>query len=78
MLSYILRLAFQYEESHEFRPNLLYISPDHLHQLRLEFDNSASLQTIVELLDMEVIITRDADHPHVGWVASARQLRAAS
>ncbi len=34
MLSYIFRLAMNFEHEHGLRPNLLYINPAHMAQLK--------------------------------------------
>ena len=68
MLSYLYRLAVRYEQTHRVRPNLLYLNPDHLEQLRHAFDQPDNLDRILSLLQMELIIDREVIHPRVGWI----------
>lgn len=63
MLSFIMRLVFQFEHEHGCHPNLLYLSHDHLDRLRQEVSARVDLQTLSRQLGMEIVVTRDAVHP---------------
>jgi hypothetical protein len=67
MLSFIYRLARDFEQEHGIHPNLLYLNPTHLQSLREQLDGSEQLDRVVQLLGMEVMVTREAMHPHVAW-----------
>lgn len=67
MLSFICRLASDFEKEHGIHPNLLYLNPIHLKFLRQQLDNEAQLDNIVKLLGMEIIVTSEVIHPHVVW-----------
>ncbi len=67
MLSHIYRIVMQFERSHGYRPNLIYLNPIHFHYLREQLDNR-NMEQIRLLLGMEIIITSDAIHPHVAAV----------
>jgi hypothetical protein len=67
MLSFIYRLARDFEKEHGIYPNLLYLSPIHLQFLREQLDNEAQLDNIVKRLGMEIMITGEVIHPHVVW-----------
>ena len=71
MLSFIYRVYRDFEREHDHAPNVLYINPQHLERLCGEFANPRDLNTIRNLLGMEILVRRDAVHPHVGWVQSA-------
>ena len=46
MLSYIYQIAYQFEHSHELRPNTLYLNPDHFAHLRSEFSDPDDIDAI--------------------------------
>lgn len=68
MLSFIYQLATRFEHTHHVRPNLLYLSPEHLDQLREAFADPEDLGHILGILHMELIIDAEVAHPHVGWI----------
>ncbi len=68
MLSFIYQLATRFEHAHHVRPNLLYLNPDHLLQLRESFADPDDLGRILGILHMELIIDTEVVHPHVGWM----------
>jgi len=71
MLAYIYRVVTGFEREHGRRPNLLYISPEHLHHLKASFDSQYSIMQIMAMLKMEVIIDSSSVHPHVCWTQIA-------
>ncbi|MBI5461899.1 MAG: hypothetical protein HY941_06915 [Gammaproteobacteria bacterium] len=75
MLSFIYRLATRFEHAHQVRPNLLYLNPEHLGQLRESFADPEDLGRILDILHMELIVDTEVVHPHVGWM-SAQERRA--
>ena len=76
MLSYIVRLTTDFERDHGLRPNLLYLSQAHVQRLQDDFDPRFDLQTIMQMLRMEVLIDSTVAHPHVAWVQPAACKRA--
>lgn len=70
MLSFLYRLATQYEQQHGFRPNVLYINPSHFQCLKQALAEIHGLAELTQLLGMEVILTTDACQPHVAWSAT--------
>lgn len=76
MLSFIYRLVRDFEKEHGIPPNLLYLNPVHMHFLREQMSSDKQLDQIVNLLDMEIIITQEAIHPHVSWTQPAWQRKA--
>lgn len=70
MLSYLYRLAHQFEQRHHVRANLLYLNPEHLHQLRQSFADPADLNRILALLEMELVIDSEVVHPHLARTAT--------
>ncbi len=73
MLSYIYRLAMNFEQEHGLHPNLLYINPAHMAQLKETFPDPVDFANILRLLEMELIIDREIVHPQVAWASAARQ-----
>jgi len=63
MLSYLYRLALQFESEHGYRPNLLYISPVHYRRLCEDLAGIPGLGEMVRFLGMEVVIVADIGHP---------------
>jgi len=66
MLSYLYRIAHEFERHHGASPNLLYLGYHHFDQLRdalPDLDSTAILKS----LDMELILQRDIPHPRVAW-----------
>ena len=72
MLSHIYRIACHFENTHGYRPNLLYINRIHYYHLKQQLNN-VSMDHIRQLLQMELILTNDAIHPHVAAVRLQQQ-----
>ncbi len=68
MLSFIYQQATRFEHAHQVRPNLLYLNPEHLGQLRDAFADPEDLGRILDILHMELIVDTEVVHPHVGWM----------
>ncbi len=73
MLSFIYQLATRFEHAHQVRPNLLYLNPEHLVQLRESFGDPEDLGRILGILGMELIIDAEVVHPHVGWIPAQQR-----
>jgi len=67
MLSFLYKLATDYEREHGYRPNLLYINPDHLQSLRHDLASIQGLGELVRFLGMEIVIELEACHPHLSY-----------
>jgi len=77
MLSYLYRLAMQFESEHGCRPNLLYISPQHFRCLCADLAGIPGLGELVRFLGMEVVVTAGIGHPHLSrFQADQRNRRA--
>lgn len=74
MLGYIYRLVSDFEHEHGIHPNLLYLNQFHSEHLKTAFADDYSLPSIMELLDMELVIENDIMHPHVAWTHSAQRM----
>lgn len=67
MLSFIYQSVCAFQREHGFRPNVLYIAPEHFERLRADFVNPDDLAAIRRILGMEILMRRDVPHPRVGW-----------
>ena len=74
MLSYIFRLIDQFQRQHGVEPNLLYLNEMHMLELRKAFSADETIQSITELLGMEMIISREITHPHVVWTQMSQRI----
>ena len=74
MLSYIYRLMCEFEQQHGMAPNLLYLNPVHLQHLKEGLAEGISLQSIYDLLKMELVVNYDTRHPNVIWSHSAARM----
>jgi len=72
MLSYIYRIASEFQKEHGYPPNTLFLNRQHLARLELEFDG-VRVERILELLGMEIRVEQESGHPHVGWFDTAQQ-----
>ena len=73
MLAYIYRLIRDFEQEHGIHPNLLFMNQNHCDHLKEAFDNRYSLYTIMQILQMELVIDSDAIHPHAAWHKTAQR-----
>ena len=53
MLSYIYRIASEFQKEHGYPPNTLFLNRQHLARLKLEFAG-VEVEKILELLEMEI------------------------
>lgn len=68
MLSYILRLSFEFERKHGYWPNMLYLNMEQFRNWQDEFTEDADFDEIGRRLSMEIVISVDSLHPHVAWL----------
>lgn len=71
MLSFIVQLATRFEQEHGIKANVLYLNTEHFERLRQEFSDPQDIQNMVDRLGMEVVLDRDAVHPHLARHQSA-------
>lgn len=75
MLSHIYQQINEFQSSHGFLPNILYLSNEHYMHLISAFDPEISVYEISQQLQLELMIDAAALHPHVAWVYSAQRRR---
>ncbi len=71
MLSFIYRLAREFEASHGYRPNLLQLSPQHFTELQRNLPEFTHRHEMTRFLGMRILISAEAMHPHVVWSSIA-------
>lgn len=67
MLSFIYRLASEFEQEQGFRPNVLYMNHQHFSRLQGELAAIPDLDVMSGLLGMEIVLDDGLVHPHVYW-----------
>ena len=72
MLSYIYRITSAFQKEHGYPPNTLFLNPQHLARLKLEFAG-VQVEEMRRLLGREIRIEHDSGHPHVGWFDRAEK-----
>jgi hypothetical protein len=70
MLSFIYRIYREFELEMGYRPNVLFINPEHLKCLVDEMGEEPGLPSVRERLGMEILMREDAVHPGVAWLVS--------
>ncbi|MCC6209247.1 MAG: hypothetical protein IT488_14015 [Gammaproteobacteria bacterium] len=63
MLSFIYRIANNFEGLHGQRPNVLYLNRFHFENLRQDFARPEDIEGIMNLIGMSIMITEDAINP---------------
>ncbi|MDX2465309.1 MAG: hypothetical protein QNK31_12455 [Porticoccus sp.] len=76
MLSFINRLARDFELEHGIHPNLLYLNRFHAEHLKSAFDADYSMVQILDVLGMELVIENDITQPRVAWTLMAQRASA--
>ena len=67
MLSFLYRLVHDFDRSHGYQPNLLYINQSHFDALRQNLAEISNLAKLSRFLGMDIVISDEATHPHVVW-----------
>lgn len=68
MLSFLFRLIKSYRREHGFAPNVLYMNDFHYQKLRESVPDMKHYEQIAQFLNLDIVITAEAIHPHVAWV----------
>jgi len=68
MLSYIYRIVREYQKTHHYSPNVLYLNKEQFRHLRHAFSNPDNIDEISHQLAMHIIISHDALHPHLARI----------
>jgi hypothetical protein len=71
MISFLYRLTSRFEREHGYRPNLIYLNPEHFAALRGDLAEIRGLGELVRFLGMEMIVDPEVRHPRLAWSAGA-------
>lgn len=67
MLSFLYHLVHNYERTHGYAPNLLYINSQHFEVLKQQLGEIQNLDKMSHFLGMDIVFSEEATHPHVVW-----------
>jgi len=68
MLSYIYRIAREFQKTHHCSPNIIYLNKEQFHYLRHAFADPDDIDYMTRQLAMHIIISHDALHPHLARI----------
>ena len=71
MLSFIYRMMREFEVEHGVKPNVLHLSNEHFARLRNDFLDPDNIESIINRLEMEIVIEKNSLHPHLSWMESS-------
>ncbi len=66
MLSKINQLTIKYQQTHGFRPNLLYINTAQLELLKEQL-SEYDIEILAQLIGMDIVIVETNLKPHLSW-----------
>lgn len=67
MLSFLIQIASQFELEHGYRPNVLYINPQHFKSLQSALSEIKGLDALTQFLGMEIVLSNESRQPHLAW-----------
>jgi len=68
MLSFLYRLIRAFCQEHGYRPNVVVMNAQHYQQLCMALPDLKDSSHITRFLMLEVLLSEDSVHPHVGWM----------
>lgn len=68
MLSFIYRLAMDFQRAHGERPNMLYLNRFHFERMREGFADPDDVETMMHVLGMTIMITEEAVNPRLARI----------
>ena len=68
MLSFLYRLVQAFRQEHGYRPNVVVMNAQHYQQLVHALPEMQDYGSISRFLMLEVILSDESVHPHVGWM----------
>lgn len=72
MLSFLYRLVRAFRQEHGYRPNVVVMNTQHYLQLVQALPELQDYGSISRFLMLEVMVSEDSVHPHVGWMPQVR------
>jgi hypothetical protein len=72
MLSFLYRLVRAFRQEHGYSPNVVIMNARHYQSLLENVPEMRDYGSVSRFLMMEVILSEESVHPHVGWMAQAQ------
>jgi len=72
MLSFLYRLVRAFRKEHGYNPNVVVMNAQHYQRLLENVPEMPDYGSVSRFLMMEVILSEESMHPHVGWMAQAQ------
>ena len=72
MLSFLYRLIRAFRQEHGYSPNTVVMNAQHYRRLLENVPEMTDYGSVSRFLMMEVILSEESVHPHVGWMAQAQ------
>ncbi len=72
MLSFLYRLVRAFRQEHGYSPNVVVMNAQHYRRLLENVPEMQDYGSVSRFLMMEVILSDESVHPHVGWMAQAQ------
>ena len=76
MLSFLYRLMRAFRREHGYGPNVVVMNAAHYRLLQENLAGVHDHAGLGRLLGMEIILSEDCVHPHVGWMLPAQRANA--
>ncbi len=73
MLSFLYRLVRAFRQEHGYSPNVVVMNAQHYRRLLENVPEMLDYGSVSRFLMMEIILSEDSVHPHVGWQAQAHK-----
>jgi hypothetical protein len=73
MLSFLYRLVRAFHQEHGYRPNVVVMNTEHYQRLLENVPEMLNYGSVSRFLMMEIILSEESVHPHVGWLAQAQK-----
>jgi len=77
MLSFLYRLIRAFREEHGYQPNVVVMSAAHYRVLQDSLPELANPADLARFLQMEILLSEEAVHPHVAWMPHTKRASAA-
>ena len=72
MLSFLYRLVRAFRQEHGYSPNVVVMNAQHYQRLRENVPEMLDYGSVSHFLMMEIILSEESVHPHVGWQAQKK------
>ncbi len=72
MLSFLYRLVRAFRQEHGYNPNVVVMNAQHYQRLLENVPEMRNYGSVSRFLMMDVILNEESMHPHVAWMAQAR------